>query len=139
MDLSEALEQIDAIHAHMARGEQYRGYRPLALALSGVVGLLAPLVQPLVVAGGDSAGFAGFWVVAALGCALLAGGATLLGYVFREDEAARRRTRVVLRQFLPCLLAGAAATLALVQPGRRDEAVSLLPGLWALLYGLGTV
>jgi hypothetical protein len=139
MDLSEALEQIDTIHAHLARGEQYRGYRPLALALSGVLGLAAALLQPAIVARDDSLGFAGYWVVVALASALVAGGATLAGYLFREDELARRRTRIVLRQFLPCLFAGAAVTAALLQPERRDTAVSLLPGLWALIYGLGTV
>ena len=46
MDLSEALEQIDAIHAHVARGETYRGYHPHALAASGLLGLAAALVQP---------------------------------------------------------------------------------------------
>jgi hypothetical protein len=139
MDLGEALEQIDSIHAHLARSEQYRGYRPLALALSGVVGLAAALVQPLAVAEGDASGFVGYWVLMALGCALVAGGATMAGYVFREDAVARRRTRVVIRQFLPCLLAGAVATLALVEPQRYESAVNLLPGLWALLYGLGVV
>jgi hypothetical protein len=139
MDLTEALERIDAIHAHLARGEQYRGYRPLALALSGVAGLLAALVQPLVVAAGDSSAFVGYWALVAVGCGLAAGSATLLGYVFRDDAVARRRTRVVLRQFLPCLLVGAAATMTLTRPERRDWAVSLLPGLWSLLYGLGVV
>src|SRR5439155_1012485 len=74
-----------------------------------------------------------------LGCALLGGGATLLGYLFHQEALARRQTRIVLRQFLPCLLAGAVATAALVRPERRDWAVSLLPGLWALVFGLGTV
>ena len=35
MELTEALERIDAIHGHLARSESYRGYRPAALALSG--------------------------------------------------------------------------------------------------------
>jgi hypothetical protein len=139
MNLSEALEQIDTIHAHLARGEQYRGYRPLALALSGVVGLVAALLQPLVVAEGDGSAFVGYWVLVALGCAVVAGGATLVGYVFREDELARRRTRVVMRQFLPCLAAGAIATAALMRAERSEWAVSLLPGLWALFYALGVV
>jgi hypothetical protein len=45
----------------------------------------------------------------------------------------------VQRQFLPCLFAGALVTVALLRPERRDVSVALLPGLWALLFGLGTV
>ncbi len=139
MNLSEALEQIDTIHAHLARGEQYRGYRPLALALSGAAGLAAALLQATIVADSDALGFACYWLVTALVCGGLAGGATLLGYCFREDDLARRRTRIVLRQFLPCLCVGAIVTAALLHPQRRDAAVALLPGLWALVFGLGTV
>jgi hypothetical protein len=139
MDLSEALEQIDTIHAHLARGEQYRGYRPLALALSGLAGLLAALLQPLVVPEADGSAFVVYWLLVALGCAVLAGATTLLGYLLHQDGFGRRQTRIVVRQFLPCLVAGAVVTAALVRPERRDWAVSLLPGLWALLFGLGTV
>lgn len=138
MDLVEALDRIDAIHTHLTRGEQYRGYRPAALALSGVAGLIAALAQPAVVDEHDPLAFVRYWVVIALLCAAVAGGATVFAYLFREDDLARRRTRVVMRQFLPCLLAGALVTVTLTRPPYQDSAVTLLPGLWALLYGLGT-
>src|SRR5262245_40235146 len=139
MDLAEALDRIDAIHTHLARGDQYPRYRPAAFALSGVAGLVAALRQPAFVADDDPLAFVRYWVVVALACAAVAGGATVHGYVFREDELARRRTRVVLRQFLPCLLAGVVVTAALCRPPWRDLAVPLLPSLRALLYGLGIV
>jgi DNA-binding MarR family transcriptional regulator len=44
-----------------------------------------------------------------------------------------------MRQFLPSLLAGIAVTAALARPDRIASGVVLLPGLWSLLYGLGTV
>src|SRR5262249_33867733 len=137
MDLAEALERIDAIHGHLARGERYRGYRPLALALSGVAGLLAAAAQPLFVAD-DPGSFVAYWVAGALACGGLAGGATVHGYFFREDDLARRRTAVVLRQFVPCLFAGVVVTVVLSRQPWRPLAVGLLPGLWALLFGLGT-
>jgi hypothetical protein len=136
MNLSEALEQIDAIHAHLARGEEYRGYRPQALALSGAAGLAAAVAQPAVVV--DACGFVAYWLAVALACAVVAGGGTLFAYFFREAEAARKRTRVVLRQFLPCLFVGAVITLGWTR-SPVGEGASLLPGLWALVYGLGVV
>ena len=65
--------------------------------------------------------------------------ATLFGYVFHEDEFARRRTRTVMRQMLPCLLAGAAVTLALSMSESFSHTIAYLPALWSLFYGLGTV
>lgn len=137
MDLADALARIDAIHEHLARGESYRGYRPLALALSGVAGLLAAAAQPLFADGPRA--FVAYWVVVGLACGGLAGGATVFHYLYREDDAARKRSRVVLRQFVPCLFAGVVVTFALSRPAWQDLAVPLLPGLWALLFGLGTV
>jgi hypothetical protein len=138
MDLAEALDRIDAIHGHLARGEPYRGYRPLALALSGVIGLLAAAAQPLFVAD-DPGSFIVYWVAVALTCGVVAGGTTVHGYLFRDDDLARRRTRVVLRQFVPCLFAGVVVTIVLSRQPWQPLAVPLLPGLWALLFGLGTV
>jgi hypothetical protein len=138
MDLGEAPDRINVIHSHLARSETYRGYRPLALALSGVVGLLAALFQPAS-ASGDPLAFVWYWVTVALVCAALAGCATIHGYLFREDELARRRTRIIARQFLPCLFAGVAVTVVLVRPEWRSLAVPLLPPLWALLFFLGIV
>jgi hypothetical protein len=138
MDLGEALERIDAIHSHLARSEPYRGYRPAALALSGLGGLLAAAAQPILFTD-DPGAFVAYWVAVAVLCGAVAGGATLYGYLAREDDDARRRTRVALRQFLPCLFAGAVVTAALARESWRPLAVGLLPGLWALLFGLGSV
>lgn len=135
MDLAEALDRIETIHTHLARGEQYRGYHPAALALSGVVGLIAGLAQPDL----DPIAFVRYWVVVGLSCAVLAGSATVYRYVTREDSLARRGTRIILRQFLPCLLAGVVLTVALSREMWLEHAIRLLPGLWALVYGLGVV
>jgi hypothetical protein len=139
MDVSDALDRIGVIHSHLAKAEEYRGYRPAALAASGVLGLLAGLAQPWLSAADDPSAFLRFWIAAGLTCATVAGSATVIAYLRQEDEFARRRTHTVLRQFLPCLLAGVAVTAALARPDRLAGSAALLPGLWALLYGLGTV
>jgi hypothetical protein len=139
MNVTDALEQIEAIHAQLAKGEEYRGYRPLALALSGLLGLLAAALQGCFVSEPDPAAFVRYWVLVALAAASVAGGGTVAAYLTHEDGHARRRTRTVIAQMLPSLLAGGVLTAALSRPGRASETVALLPGLWSLIYGLGTV
>lgn len=134
MEVSEALERIGEIHEHLAKGEMYRGYRSLPMALSGLGGVAAALLQPRFVAAGDAVGFVGFWVVAGVVCMLVAGSEILWNYALRADATTRRRTRLVTGLMLPCLLAGAGVTIAL---GRDAATVVLLPGLWALAFSLG--
>jgi len=102
VDVTDALERIGAIHSHLAKAEEYRGYRPAALAASGLLGLLAALAQPWLTAQDDPSAFLlRYWIAAGLACAALAGSATAIGYLRQEDEFARRRSRTVMLQFLP--------------------------------------
>lgn len=135
MRVTEALSQIEAIHEQLTKGEVYRGFQVPGLALSGLVGLLAALVQHHFVPTGEPINFVRYWLILAVPCGLLGSGTALYSYCFRENTFARRRTRRVLGQFLPCLLAGVAVTVGLVQSGQVH--IPLLPGLWALLFGLG--
>ena len=136
MDVPQALDRIEEIHAQMAKGEVFRGYRPVPVAIAGAVGLLAGWLQPrFVPADGVGTGFVAFWLaVAALNVALNAG-VVATGYARSRDAFARRHTRQVVGQFVPCLLAGAAVSLCL--PAADPGLARLLPGLWALLFGLG--
>lgn len=136
MDVPQALDRIEEIHAQMAKGEVFRGYRPVPVALAGAVGLLSGWLQPLLVAAGDDgSGFVAFWLaIAALNVALIAG-VVGLGYARSRDAFARRHTVQVVGQFVPCLLAGAAVSVCL--PAADAGLARLLPGLWALLFGLG--
>jgi len=134
--VSRALEQIEAIHEHLARGEVYRGWRSVPVALSGLAGLLAAMWQstgatrPI-----DQVTFTTYWlavgvVALGIGCAEI-----VWHYVMHANATERRRSRCVLSQFLPALVAGFVMTLALV---RLDVTlVALLPGLWAMLFGVG--
>jgi hypothetical protein len=114
---------------------------------------------------GSAGAFVAYWsVVAALGL-VVAGGGVLWRYLREADPAARRHTRIVVGQFLPSLFAGGLLTLALARGELADgvfegtalsrlllldgiapagclvppnaEAIALLPGLWALIFGLG--
>jgi hypothetical protein len=136
MRVQDALDQLDAIHEHLAKAEVYRGFRVPAVALIGVGGLLAAAVQPLVITA-DPTGFVWYWLAVA-GLGGLAGfGAAARDYLAREDGFARRRTWQVFAQFGPCLLAGGVVTAAALRS--PADLVAYLPGLWAVLFGLGIV
>lgn len=135
MRFSEALSQISEIHEHLAKGEVYRGFRSWPVALSGLCGLAAAALQDRLLPADEPVVILVYWLaVAAIG-AVVGGCETAYNYLFRDDAFARRRTRKVVGQFVPCLAAGAAITYGLV---RAEEAlIPLLPGLWSILFGMG--
>ncbi len=136
MEVRDALDQLDRIHDQLTKGEVYRGFRVPAVALVGAVGLLAAVAQRWIVPNGDALAFVWYWsIIGGTGVAL-GFAAAARSYLFREDDFERRRTRRVMGQFLPCVLAGGLLTVALA---RTDGFVPLLPGMWAVVFGLGIV
>jgi hypothetical protein len=135
MDVDRALDHIHEIHQHLSRSEMYRGIRSAPVALSGLAAVAAGFLQPILVPEKDPVGFVGFWVSVAGVNALV--GAALAGWRYwrHEDAAHRRTTRQVAAQFLPCLAAGGIVTMGIVLSG--PAAISWLPGLWSILFGLG--
>ena len=130
-DVGRALEQIAEIHEHLAKSEIYRGWRSIPVACSGLVGIAAGATQPAL----DASGFTFYWVTIGT-LALLVGCSEIAWhFVMRATPTERRRSSQVLGQFLPALVAGALVTGALVRFG--PEFVRLLPGVWALLFGVG--
>lgn len=134
-DLTRALDQIAEIHGQMAKSEIYRGYRPAPVAVSGLLGVVAAACQAQFVAAGDNAAFLRFWSVVGCSCAAVAASGVVAHFIINSDSFARRRTLHVVGQLAPSLLAGAIITrgIAYAAPGE----VQLLPGIWALVFGLG--
>ena len=136
MDLSRALGQLADIHQQIAKAEIYRGYRSLPIAASGVIGLVAAWAQTPALGASDPIGFVLYWATIA-GCAGFVGASEIIyNYVVHDDRITRRRTRQVVGQFLPSLLAGVAITISFVH--LSAALVPLLPGLWAICFGIGT-
>lgn len=135
MEVRKALSQISEIHEHLTRAELYRGYRSVPVALSGVLALLAAALQPVLVGTESPRGFVIYWVCVAIFGSVTAGGGIVRNYLREEDPRVRRKTRVVVGQLLPCLVAGIIATMAITPIGRPG--IVFLPGLWAMLYSLG--
>ncbi|MCX7013629.1 MAG: hypothetical protein NTW86_13915 [Candidatus Sumerlaeota bacterium] len=136
MEIEKALSQISEIHSQLGKTEVYRGYRAVPVALSGALALAAAAGQARFL-GNQPAAVAVvlYWtVVAGLGLAT-AGGGIAWKYMARSDRAARRKTRIAVGQFLPCIAAGVFITAAAAAAG--PGAIAFLPGLWAILFSLG--
>jgi TctA family transporter len=136
VDISRALDQIAEIHQQIAKGEVYRGYRSLPIAASGLIGVLAAWFQPPRLGTTDPVGFVLYWVAIAV-CAGFVGASEIVhNYVVYENAADRRHTRRVVGQFLPSVAAGGAIAVCFTH--LSPTLVPLLPGLWAICFGLGT-
>jgi TctA family transporter len=135
MDIPRALAQIEQIHEQLAKGEVYRGYRSLPVAASGLIGLIAAWLQPRAPGQLDPIRFVTYWTFVAACAGFVGISEIAYNYLVHDDASARRRTRKVVGQFLPSVLAGAIITVSFVH--LSAALVPLLPGLWAICFGIG--
>ena len=145
-ELSALRSQVAAVRAAAQRSGTFRGFRSVTVGFSAVAAVAAawadraadppvfPGTVPLVVAGFVPVGFdVGLWVGAAGLCLTVAGGEML--WRTHGSPYGLAMTRTAAGQFLPCVAAGAAVTGAVT--ALRGDLLPTLPGLWALLFGLG--
>lgn len=130
-----ALTQLSEIHAQLLRSEVFRGYRSRPLAITAGVAVLAAVLQGTSGSVSDAAGFVGLWAIAAGVCATVC--AVDLWQRSWSDRSRGERTRVlrVLGQLAPAFVAGALVPFVLLR--QSGVGIGLLPGLWALFFGLG--
>ena len=133
-DYSRALEQIAEIHQQLAKTEIYRGWRSLPVACSAVIGFAAAAWPAAPGSHADAWGFTVYWLAVGVVALVVGCSEIVWHYVARATPAERRRSRQVVGQFLPALVAGAIATGAVVR--LNPALIGLLPGLWALLFGV---
>src|SRR5262245_43668329 len=137
MELGEALERIDTIHAHVARTGVFRGYKAVTVGGTGLLALLVATLQPWVIPlpQDDLHAYLQLWIGVATVSAICVATELIVRCLKSDSSLARQQTLQAVEQFLPCLVAGASTTWALVQFSL--EAAHLLPGLWAIMFGLG--
>ncbi len=136
MEINKALDQIEQIHQHLARSEVCRDWRSGPVATGGALALVAAALQGLLL--GPLPGsrlFILYWLAVAALAMLVGGFGLAQSWRAGGDSFTRRRTLTLVGQFFPSLAAGALVTAALA--GRGPGVVALLPGLWAILFGLG--
>lgn len=135
MEIDKALEHLEEIHNQVHRSEFYRGYRSVLVASAGLVALVAAFFQSRFVLASQPLTFVTFWVTVAAANFFLPAGQILFHYFAHQKGLERRKTRLAVSQFLPCLLAGAFLTFAVC---KTDTAfIIFLPGLWSILFGMG--
>ncbi|MCA9136737.1 MAG: hypothetical protein KDB00_08260 [Planctomycetales bacterium] len=137
MELREALRQISDIRSTMARSEIFRGYRSLTVGFSAVLGVVAAALQTkwVVSPGTDLGRYLVYWT----GIAAVSVSVVMAELLYRTlvtgAGISRQMTRLAVEQFSPCVIVGALMTLSIYR--YAPHVGWMLPGLWALVFGLG--
>lgn len=136
-ELRQALDEISAIRAQVARGTQFRGYGPVSIAASGVLALGVAAVQVHWLRGSTRAvgEFLVIWVATAALSVILATLDTI-GRARRVHSGfAGAMLQSAVGQFMPSLAAGLLLTAVLTRAAPQN--IWMLPGLWELIFSLG--
>lgn len=136
-DLERALADITAIRNQMARGTQFRGYGPVTVAATGLLALLAAVLQALSLPEplATPLAYLSLWV-----------GMAILAVILATAEMVARTRRVhgglademlyqAAEQYIPAGVAGTLTTVVIYR--YAPQALALLPGLWQIFFSLG--
>jgi hypothetical protein len=136
-DLNRALTDISVIREQLARGTEFRGYGPAALAATGILALVVAAAQALWLK--DPAGhvhlYVALWVVTAAVSLLVIGMETIQRSRRAHGELAVSMLQSAVEQFLPAIVAGGLLTVVLLQVA--PQILWMLPGLWQIVFSLG--
>lgn len=137
IELREALCQISDIRQQMARATVFRGYRSVTVCCSGLLGVMAAACQPFVVTSPVSQldRYLSLWIgIAAVSVLVVA---VEMWWRARVNRSAMtwQMTQLAVEQFMPCVVVGALLTLCIYHAA--PQVAWMLPGLWALVFGLG--
>ncbi len=137
MELRDALTQISEIHSQMARADVFRGYRSVTTAFSGLVAIAATTVQTLLIPHPSQqiVAYVGLWFGAAILCMAVVGAEMVLRNRRLQSKLQSQLTLLAVEQFIPSIIAGGLLTAVLVN--FQPNAITLLPGLWLILFSLG--
>lgn len=136
-DLHQALADITAIRGQMARGTEFHGYGPAALAVTAIVALLAAVAQahwiddPMRTIGA----YLTLWIATAAFCVLVVGIEAVRRTRLMHGGLADDMLRAAAESFLPAAAAGVLLTLVLLRSAPAE--LWMLPGLWQILFSLG--
>ena len=136
-NLDKALADISAIRGQMARATTFRGYGPATFAVTGLLAALAAVGQAIWLPepGRHVATYLVLWIGVAVASAAIIGFEMVTRSRRIHSDLAEDMIRTAVEQFLPAALAGGLITAVLVRFAAQD--LSLLPGLWQIIFGLG--
>ena len=136
-DLSNALDQISEIRRQMVRSQVFRGYRPHTTALTGVLAIVAAMLQPVLVPNPwrNLPGYLFLWG----GLALFSVGLFAAALINRcrrlGSPLQNERTREAVERFIPSLVAGLLITIVFFR--FITDQMWMMPGVWAICFSLG--
>ena len=140
VNLNQALSDIAAIREQIGRAESYRGFRSLTVGLSALFVVTGGCLQQIWIEYPEQQPleFLRLWIVVAL----LSGVACTVEMLLRNRASNSPVTgklhRSLITQTMPSVLVGAVVTIAIYKASFSNETlIHLLPGVWAMLYGLG--
>jgi hypothetical protein len=135
--LRDALADINAIRAQIARATEFRGYGPASVAATGVLALLVATVQAhwYKSSGQDLGTFLVIWIATAVVCLILTGVETVTRARRVHPDLASEMIYHAAEQFVPALVAGFLLTLVFM--GFVQGSRWMLPGLWQIVFSLG--
>jgi hypothetical protein len=136
-DLHKALADIDAIKRQVARDTQFRGYGPATIAFTGVLALVAAVVQALWIDDPREqfAGYLAIWIGTAAISVALIGAETVTRSRRLHSDLADEMIHAAIEQLIPAGVAGALLTFVLLR--FAPDTVWIMPGLWQIFFGLG--
>jgi hypothetical protein len=137
MELDNALDQIAEIHRLMIRTHTFRGYRAATTMFTGFVAIAAAAFAAwwLPDPGRDPFAFVDLWVGVAILCLVVVGFEIFQRFRRTNSPLQRQLTLQAIEQFLPVIIVGGLVTLVLCE--EAPQTLWLLPGLWAIFFGLG--
>ncbi len=137
MHVREALSQISEIRLRVAQTETFRGYRSATVASSGVLAFVGAAVQKVWIPepADHVQAYLGLWIGIAFVCVVTVAIELGVRSYLARSSLARQVTLLAVGQFLPCMIAGALLTYAVVR--FAPEGVWMLPGLWSIVFSLG--
>jgi hypothetical protein len=137
MEVRQAMADLAEVRVRLATVQRFDGYSGNAAFASGVVAILAGVVQALLAPQPATPQAREIYLIiwlTCLGCALAINyGAIVVWRTRNRGEQAGAQFRTVGMSILPAIAAGGVVTLALVLRGLDD----LLPGMWCATYALG--
>ena len=134
--IDQALEDLAEIRSSLNRAETFRGYRSASILATAFLAWLGCLLQFRWVnpESPTLSDFLGVWIRIAVFCAVLSFGEVVVRY-WRSGPMFRHMTRSAVGPMIPALLTGFALTVVIA--GYAQEVGWILPGLWAIVFGLG--
>ncbi len=135
IDINEAVNNISEIHHQLSKTSIYRGYKPIVVGISGILGITASIIQPFFIKNFLSVSFVIYWVIVAAINLTLCTLMILYQYFFKENIHEKQKTICIMTQFIPMIIAGAIITLFFTLNG--DVTTPFLPAIWAMIFSLG--